>query len=200
LPQLLRPPPWTDAASCAGLVTRDEDVWHPHDDLPPQEKAVQYAVARLVCAGCPVRHPCALEALHGGIGHGMFGGLTPADRRKIARRHGYPQPGAAQHGQRSRYVAGCHDGPDGKACRPCLNAHRAWVAEQRARRPRAVAATGRRRRQLDPRAKVLRAVKRADGPVTARAVYRATGVKVRDVRAIVATAVAAGELAPGLVA
>jgi hypothetical protein len=133
---LLRPPDWTVDAACQGLAVAELDPWNPPDDLPAVERDVQHALARLVCAKCPVRHPCALEALKGGIGHGVWGGLTVADRRRIARRHGYPQPGAAQHGTRARYIAGCTDGPDGKACRPCLEAHRRWVAEQRARSKR----------------------------------------------------------------
>lgn len=189
---LLRPPAWTRSAACAGQVTAEEDWWHPREDLSPSEKAAQVAVARLVCSRCPVRHPCALEALTGSIAHGMYGGLTPADRRKIAGRHGYPQPGAPRHGTYSRYAAyGCR-------CRDCTEAKRRYMADRRAhelepRRPRAPKALS------SPRGKVLRAVRRAEGPVTARALYRTTGVKVRDVRAIVAAAVAAGELAPGLV-
>ncbi|SNR32919.1 WhiB family transcriptional regulator [Blastococcus mobilis] len=132
-PTLLRPPDWTRQAACQGISGRDLDPWHPPEHLTAAEQATQHALARLVCARCPVRHPCALEALQAGIGHGVWGGLTVADRRRIARRHGYPQPGAAQHGTRARYIAGCTDGPDGKACRPCLEAHRRWVAEQRAR-------------------------------------------------------------------
>lgn len=146
---LLRPPDWTEQAACQGLAVREMDPWHPDDTLPPAEQALQHALARLVCARCPVRHPCALEALRGGIGHGVWGGLTPADRRRIARRHGYPTPGAAQHGNRSRYIAGCTDGPDGRACRPCLEAHRRWVSEQRAR------TAGRRRAHTPPPALTL---------------------------------------------
>lgn len=142
-PGLLRPPDWTRHAACQGIAGPDLDPFHPPEHLTAAEQAAQHALARLVCARCPVRHPCALEALQGGIGHGVWGGLTVADRRRIARKHGYPQPGAAQHGERSRYVAGCTDGDNGRACRPCLEAHRRWVAEQRAR-------TAKRRRTTTP--------------------------------------------------
>ncbi|MDP5184794.1 WhiB family transcriptional regulator [Blastococcus sp. BMG 814] len=196
-PSLLRPPAWTRSAACAGLVTRDLDFWHPHDDLPAAKKAVQFAVARRVCAECPVRHPCALEALEGAIPHGMFGGLDPADRRRIAAGYGYERPGAAAHGTYARYVS-CTAGDRAGKCAPCREAKRRYMEARRAqdlevRTPLA-------RRSADPRAKVLRAVRRADEPVTARAVFRATGVKVSQVRSIVAEAVAAGELPPGRVA
>lgn len=191
---LLRPPPWTAQAACAGKVTPDRDCWHPHDDLPADAKAFEFAVGRRVCADCPVRLSCALEALQGAIGHGMYGGLTPTDRRRVARQYGYPQPSAAAHGSRSRYVAGCR-------CADCTEAHRRWAEGRRAagawtRTPPAPRPS----RALDPQTKVLQAVKAADGQVTARAVYRATGVKAARVRAIVAAAEASGDLPAGLVA
>lgn len=124
-PGLLRPPDWTRQALCQGLTTATLDPWYPDDDLRPAERDVQHAYARLLCAKCPVRHPCALEALHAGIGHGVWGGLTVADRRRIARRHGYPQPGSAQHGTRACYVAGCRE-PE------CREAHRRWAEGRRA--------------------------------------------------------------------
>lgn len=130
---LLRPPDWTERAACQGMAGGTLDPWNPPEHLTAPEQHAQHALARLVCSRCPVRHPCALYALHEGIGHGVWGGLTVADRRRIARRHGYPQPGAAQHGTRARYIAGCTDGDNGRACRPCLEAHRRWTAEQRAR-------------------------------------------------------------------
>lgn len=190
---LLRPPTWTRSAACAGKVTPDSDHWHPAEGLTPTARALQFALGRLVCADCPVRHPCALEALEGAIAHGMYGGLTPTDRRKIAGRHGYPQPGAPQHGTYSRYAAyGCR-------CQDCTEAKRRYMADRRAHHlelPRRQA----RQSGRSPETVVLRVVRRADGPLTARAVYRATGVKVGRVRAIVQAAEAAGALAPGLVA
>lgn len=122
---LLRPPDWTVKAACLGMIGKDFDPFHPPEHLTAGEQAAQHALARLVCARCPVRHPCALEALQGGIGHGVWGGLTVADRRRIARKHGYPQPGSAQHGTRACYVAGCRE-PE------CREAHRRWAEGRRA--------------------------------------------------------------------
>lgn len=38
--------------------------------------------ARSVCARCPVRQPCLQFALDNRIDHGIFGGLTPTERRQ----------------------------------------------------------------------------------------------------------------------
>lgn len=132
---LLKPPSWTVDAACLDMAGRALDPWHPDDELPAARVAGLHAIARRVCAGCPVRLDCALEALTNGLPDGVWGGLTPADRRRIARDRpwlGFPIPGAAVHGTRSRYVAGCTAGPDGKACEPCLRAHRDYERERRA--------------------------------------------------------------------
>lgn len=41
------------------------------------------APARAICAKCPVRHPCLEYALSERIKHGIFGGLSERERRKI---------------------------------------------------------------------------------------------------------------------
>lgn len=129
---LRRPQDWSRHAACQGLTLPDRDLWSPSDDLTPAQRAGEYALARRICSTCPVRFPCAVDALARGEAHGMWGGLTEQDRRRVAYTHGYPIPGSAQHGTRSRYVAGCHDGPDGGACEDCLRAHRVYAAERRA--------------------------------------------------------------------
>lgn len=128
----LRPPAWTVDAACQGLAGPVVDPWNPDDTLPAAKQAELYALARTICATCPVRLACARDALERGEQHGMWGGLTPDERRRIARRHAYPTPGAAQHGTRSRYVAGCTDGPDGRACEACRRAHAAYERSRRA--------------------------------------------------------------------
>lgn len=131
----LEPPAWTVDAACDGMAGRELDPWHPDDNLTPARRDGLYAIARRVCAGCPVRLACALEALQNGLADGVWGGLTPADRRRIARERphlGFPTPGAAKHGERSRYVAGCTAGEGGRACEPCLRAHREYERERRA--------------------------------------------------------------------
>ncbi len=43
-------------------------------------------VARRVCAGCPAKTPCLEYALANGIDHGVWGGASERERRRIARR------------------------------------------------------------------------------------------------------------------
>jgi len=43
-------------------------------------------VARRVCADCPSKTPCLEYALANGIDHGVWGGASERERRRIARR------------------------------------------------------------------------------------------------------------------
>ena len=43
-------------------------------------------VARRICATCPVRTPCLEYALRNHIAHGVWGGASERERRRIARR------------------------------------------------------------------------------------------------------------------
>ena len=42
--------------------------------------------ARKICATCPVKEPCLEYALGNGIDHGVWGGASERERRRIARR------------------------------------------------------------------------------------------------------------------
>ncbi|MTD58412.1 WhiB family transcriptional regulator [Amycolatopsis pithecellobii] len=72
---------WQEEAAC-----RDED---PELFFPVSERgpgARQVAQAKAVCARCPVRAECLQYALDAGLDHGIFGGTTDAERRKLFRR------------------------------------------------------------------------------------------------------------------
>jgi WhiB family redox-sensing transcriptional regulator len=43
-------------------------------------------VARRICAECPVKSACLEYALRNGIDHGVWGGTSERERRRIARR------------------------------------------------------------------------------------------------------------------
>ena len=43
-------------------------------------------IARRICADCPVKSPCLEYALRNGIDHGVWGGTSERERRRIARR------------------------------------------------------------------------------------------------------------------
>jgi len=69
---------WRDAAACRGT---DPEVFFPTaEDVPSYE--AQVAVAKRVCASCPVRSECLTEALVR-IPDGVAGGMTPEERRDL---------------------------------------------------------------------------------------------------------------------
>jgi WhiB family redox-sensing transcriptional regulator len=51
--------------------------------------------ARQICAGCPVKEPCLEYALYHRIDHGVWGGASERERRRIARRRRVGTPVAA---------------------------------------------------------------------------------------------------------
>ncbi len=67
---------WRASAACLGT---DPAIFYP---VPPRgaSSAVTYAAPLAICAGCPVREPCALAGAD--EKEGMFGGLTPGQRRR----------------------------------------------------------------------------------------------------------------------
>jgi WhiB family redox-sensing transcriptional regulator len=64
-------------------------------DLPPAvffpSDGVGVEVARRICADCPVKEPCLEYALYR-IDHGVWGGASERERRRIARRRRIPAP------------------------------------------------------------------------------------------------------------
>jgi WhiB family redox-sensing transcriptional regulator len=69
---------WRRGAACLGYET---DVFFPAEDAD----AEQEAQAKAVCAGCPVRTCCLQHALEYREHHGIWGGTTEAERRRILR-------------------------------------------------------------------------------------------------------------------
>lgn len=72
---------WQENAAC-----RDEDpeLFFPVSEMGPGARQVEQAKA--VCARCPVRAACLQYALDAGLDHGIFGGTTDGERRKLLRR------------------------------------------------------------------------------------------------------------------
>jgi WhiB family redox-sensing transcriptional regulator len=58
---------------------RQPSLFFPND-------GVGVEIARRVCAECPVRSPCLEYALANHIDHGVWGGASERERRRIARR------------------------------------------------------------------------------------------------------------------
>ena len=66
---------WKDDAACTGM---DYDTFFP---------AVGYNQhdlhARTICEHCPVKQPCLMFAVNNRIHYGIWGGLTPIQRKRI---------------------------------------------------------------------------------------------------------------------
>jgi len=67
---------WRSRALCVGA---DEDLFFPQTGKSAR-------AAKAICARCPVRMRCLAEALDNGETYGVWGGLTPEERRQLKRR------------------------------------------------------------------------------------------------------------------
>lgn len=77
--------PWADEARC---VEYDPEIWFEasserHEPKPRYDRIDR---AKEICAGCPVRVPCADHALADLSLQGIWGGLTHEERRRMGRR------------------------------------------------------------------------------------------------------------------
>lgn len=63
---------------------------HPANTFFPSD-GVGVAVARRICANCPVKEPCLDYALDNRIEHGIWGGTSERARALIARRRRRPE-------------------------------------------------------------------------------------------------------------
>ena len=66
---------WVDRAICVGL---DPDLF-----FPEQGDTAGVAKAKAICAVCPVADECREDALAWGDKHGVWGGTSELDRRRI---------------------------------------------------------------------------------------------------------------------
>lgn len=65
-----------DEANCQGI---DPDVFFPDS---PSDRGL---AAKAICRSCPVRADCLELALTTRLDHGVWGGLTEAERRSLRR-------------------------------------------------------------------------------------------------------------------
>lgn len=86
---------WRDEAACRGT---DPEMFFPTAGDGPSY-AAQVAVAKAVCARCPVRVACLAEALVR-IPYGIAGGLTPEERRGHRQKAGTRAVAALETGLR----------------------------------------------------------------------------------------------------
>lgn len=105
---------WARDAACAGM---DPGIFFP-------ERGANRAVdeAKAVCARCPVIEQC--RETHQHEREGIFFGTSGNDRRRMrAGRDPWRYPSKAEHGTRSRYVAGCR-------CVPCCDAESVYQGQR----------------------------------------------------------------------
>jgi WhiB family redox-sensing transcriptional regulator len=67
---------WMGSGKCNDL---DPSIFFPND-------GVGVEIARRICVDCPVKAPCLEYALINRIDHGVWGGASERERRRIARR------------------------------------------------------------------------------------------------------------------
>lgn len=85
--------PWTlcQVAACVPIPEISFEtaacVGCPHDWFFPEGQSPNYDNARLVCGECSMREACLDYAIKGNMEFGMFGGLSPADRRRLHRKN-----------------------------------------------------------------------------------------------------------------
>lgn len=75
---------WRSAAECAG--GGDKDLFYPNGWQSRAAKA-QVEEAKWLCRRCSVRDECLSEALANNEQEGMWGGLTPTERRDLVKRN-----------------------------------------------------------------------------------------------------------------
>lgn len=93
---------WRSRASCRNA---DPEIFFPTAEAGPQLEA-EVAAARAVCGGCPVR-PACLAFARERLPHGIAGGLTPGERRRLDRNKSRERrrPSQASPNGRSSLVA-----------------------------------------------------------------------------------------------
>ena len=68
---------WREQANCKGVKT---DLFY-----PDRHQESTSLVAKEVCAGCVVREECLNFALRNGERHGIWGGMSERQRKKLRR-------------------------------------------------------------------------------------------------------------------
>jgi len=71
---------WRDHAECRGV---DPGIFHPVDE---EENEFAAEEAKQICFACPVREACLEHAISVREKHGVWGGLTARERRRLIRR------------------------------------------------------------------------------------------------------------------
>jgi WhiB family transcriptional regulator, redox-sensing transcriptional regulator len=81
---------WWSHAACS---TSDPDLFFPIASAGPALRQVTQAKA--ICARCQIQQACLNYALDAGPVHGIWGGMTEAERRRLTRRNRRTAPSRA---------------------------------------------------------------------------------------------------------
>jgi WhiB family redox-sensing transcriptional regulator len=92
------------------------------------------AQARSVCAACPVRLECLDHALDTDEKHGIWGGMTPDERRVEARQRAARPATSHRDACGTRWGYKQHRKAAEVACEPCRAAHAAYEVRRRQQR------------------------------------------------------------------
>lgn len=76
-------PQWRQEANCAGV---DPELFYPQRGGSKVLQAEQIRAAKAVCGGCTVRAQCLADALEHQENHGIWGGLSERERRRLQTR------------------------------------------------------------------------------------------------------------------
>lgn len=74
---------WTEQAACATYPVKDgDDPWYPRPGRIEQEARKAFET----CSECPVRQICLDKAIERRERDGIFGGMTPQERKRERQR------------------------------------------------------------------------------------------------------------------
>lgn len=108
---------WQDRALCDGA---DPEIF-----FTGGEARNAYSIARKWCALCPVVTECGEYAITNNIQYGMWGGMSEAERQRVAARGRYAAFDGQPHGDKAGTVAGYYRERRAKVdpCDPCRDAY-----------------------------------------------------------------------------
>jgi WhiB family redox-sensing transcriptional regulator len=64
---------------------QDPELWFPDATLGSEPRRIVIRRAKAICQDCPSRAACLQMALDAEIQHGIWGGLTERERRRLSR-------------------------------------------------------------------------------------------------------------------
>ena len=74
---------WRDKAKCRGTEPGEIDRLFFSDELKGELARLAIGDAKIICGECPVAADCLLFAMKTGEAHGIWGGMTTDDRKKL---------------------------------------------------------------------------------------------------------------------